>query len=98
MTQDRDGNFINREEAHYICAILNAPIVFKYITNSSDSRSFKIDPPIYIPKFDINNEKHKLLSELSIKAHNNYDNIEIINEIDKQIDEIYLEICGYEAR
>lgn len=98
MTQDRDGNFITREEAHYICAILNAPIVSKYIASSSDSRSFKIDPPIYVPKFDANNEMHKMLSDLSIKAHNNYDNIEIINKIDKQIDEIYLKMCGFETR
>ncbi|WP_270941625.1 Eco57I restriction-modification methylase domain-containing protein [Romboutsia lituseburensis] len=98
MTQDREGNFITREEAHYICAILNAPIVSKYVTSSSDSRSFKIDPPIYVPKFDANNENHKMLSELSIKAHDNYEDIETINKIDKQIDEIYLKMCGYETR
>lgn len=97
MTQDKKGNFITKEEAHYICAILNAPIVLKYITNSSDSRSFKIDPPIYIPKFNLDDEKHKALSDLSIRAHENYNNKQIIDEIDKKIDKIYLELCGYKA-
>ncbi len=41
------GDFITLEEAHYICAILNAPIVRAFIMRSSDSRSFKIRPPIY---------------------------------------------------
>lgn len=93
ITQDKDGIFISREEAYYICGILNAPIVEEYIINSSDSRTFKIDPAIYIPKFDINNEKHKKIYELSKKAHENYDNKEFIKEIDEKIDKLYLDIC-----
>ena len=93
ITQDRCGNFISKEEAYYICAIFNAPVVVNFIENSSDSRSFKIDPPIYVPKFDINNEKHKELYELSLEAHKLYNDEKLISQIDKKIDSIYLEIC-----
>ena len=70
-----DGNFISEDEAHYICAILNAPIVEEYILNSSDLRSFKIRPPVKIPKYDETNIMHSELSELSKSAHRDPTNI-----------------------
>jgi len=86
--KDKSG-YINEDEAHYICAILNAPIVEEFIYASSDNRSFKIRPPIFIPKFDTNNEKHMKLVELSKEAHESTD-IYIYLE---KINEIYLELC-----
>ena len=86
ISQRQDGSFISKLEAHFICSILNAPIVKKYMENSSDSRSFKIRPPVNIPLFDDGNNAHIELAELSIKAHNKRrlgDNIdEIISRID----------------
>jgi hypothetical protein len=87
ICEDKNNNFITEDEAHYVCAILNAPMVEKYILESSDARSFKIRPPIKIPKYDENNEKHKKLAQLSRKAHLNPINI---SEIRKQIEEVYL--------
>ncbi|PHV69723.1 hypothetical protein CS063_14085 [Sporanaerobium hydrogeniformans] len=95
ITQDSNGNFITKEEAHYICAILNAPIVRTYMMKSSDSRSFKIRVPVKLEKYDAQNSAHKKLAELSINAHLAYDNTSKVAEIEAQIDKIYLALCGY---
>lgn len=89
ICEDRDGRFISEDEAHYLCAILNAPIVEKYIIQSSDSRSFKIRPPVKIPKYDRENKIHKKLSELSRKAHAQPDHIDGILE---EIEKLYLQM------
>lgn len=86
------GGFISEDEAHFICAILNAPVVGLYMTQSSDSRSFKIRPPVKIPEYDAANIKHQKLRDLSKKAHKNYNNVTIMNEIDAELDKIYLSI------
>ncbi|PCF56823.1 hypothetical protein B5C08_01955 [Staphylococcus delphini] len=94
ICEREDGEFITNEEAHYICSILNAPIVQKYILNSSDSRSFKIRPPVKVPRFDSQNDNHIKLSELSKEGHEYYNNVEKMNEIDALIDEYYLKILS----
>lgn len=93
ISQDVDENFISFDEAHYICAIINAPIVVKYILNSQSKRGFKATPPIKLPKFDKNNELHWRLRELSILAHEKFDNEIEMSKIDIEIDEIYLRLC-----
>lgn len=75
ITQNDEGNFISKEEAYYICGIMNIPIVRKYIMNSSDERTFKIRVPIYIPKYIKNNKIHKKISELCLEAHEEFDNL-----------------------
>lgn len=92
ISQDSKGDYISLDEAHFICAILNAPITESYILNSSDSRSFKINPPIFIPKFDIKNAVHKELSGLSILAHKNHDDKLIIEEINKKLDSLIIQL------
>ncbi|MGC7929589.1 Eco57I restriction-modification methylase domain-containing protein [Lysinibacillus sp. VIII_CA] len=89
-----NGDFITEDEAHYICAILNAPIVQQYILNSSDSRSFKIRPPVKMVEFDEQNEIHLKLSNLSKEAHMSYDDKKRMLEIDALLDELYLQSLG----
>lgn len=91
MCEDQEGRFVSEDEAHYICAILNAPVVEKFIIQSSDSRSFKIRPPVKILKYDKENEIHKTLSELSKKAHRQPDQID---KILTEIDDLYLAMLG----
>ena len=93
MSQDMTGNYITINEAHYICAILNAPIVKKYLFSSSDSRSFKIRPPVYIPKYNHKRALHKQLAALSKLAHKHYDDAEIMADIDSKIDRCYIALC-----
>ncbi|KWA13934.1 hypothetical protein WT38_02725 [Burkholderia territorii] len=92
ISQTNDGRFITKTEAHYICAILNAPIVGEFLVNSSDSRSFKIRPPINVPIFDSQNALHKKLSELSIRAHQLNGAGDEMKEIDRALNETYLEL------
>lgn len=92
ISQNKRGDFISLEEAHYICAILNAPVTKSFILNSSDSRSFKINPPIHIPEFDRKNKIHKKLSLLSVNAHKKWDNEKEIEKIDKELDELIIKL------
>ncbi|GFO73710.1 hypothetical protein BJAS_P4694 [Bathymodiolus japonicus methanotrophic gill symbiont] len=69
ISQREDGSYITKNEAHFICSIINAPIVKEYMEKSSDSRSFKIRPPINIPVYNEGNPNHKQLSKLSIRCH-----------------------------
>ncbi|MEK7129010.1 MAG: hypothetical protein AAB858_01545 [Patescibacteria group bacterium] len=96
ISEREDGNLITSNEAHFVCAILNAPITNDFIINSSDSRSFKIRPPIFIPYFSEKDEAHQKLVRLSKLAHKNYSDIEKIKEIEKEINKVYLEICKQE--
>jgi N-6 DNA Methylase len=78
------GGFIGREEAHYICAIFNAPTVERFIRASSDERSFKIRPPVSVPKYDRRVKAHRRLAKLSKQAHvARGASSELLAEIDK---------------
>ncbi|MFH1970884.1 MAG: hypothetical protein ABIJ05_00665 [Patescibacteria group bacterium] len=96
ISEREDGKFIAIDEAHFVCAILNAPITQKFILNSSDSRSFKIRPPVFIPYFSNKDEIHKKLLNLSKLAHLNYSCVEKIKEIEAEINNTYLELCKKE--
>lgn len=89
------GGFIVEDEAHYICAILNAPVVGQYMLQSSDSRSFKIRPSVQIPEYDPSNLKHLALRDLSIEAHKCYDDMEKMSEIDEKLDKAYLSLFAH---
>ncbi len=91
MCERAEGGFITSEEAHYVCAILNAPIVERFIMRSSDLRSFKIRPPVYLPRFDCDEERHQRLAQLSEEAHENPRKVEgILGEVES----LYLELCS----
>lgn len=92
ISQNANGNFISLQEAHYICAVMNAPCVQKYILNSSDSRTFKVRPPVNIPTFTPQNRIHIRLAKLSLIAHRYYADEYMMNRIDKLLDRcIYAE-------
>jgi len=90
MCEGADGSFITEDEAHYICAILNAPIVERFIYATSDPRSFKIRPPVYVPLYNPEDKRHQKLSSKSKEAHQNPDKV---CEIREEVERIYLEIC-----
>jgi hypothetical protein len=92
ICEDTSGNFITLDEAHFICGILNAPIVSKYMAQSSDSRSFPVRLRIKIPKFDSKDKTHKRIAALSKKAHDNYDETTAISRILSELDDLYLQL------
>lgn len=94
ISQRLDGSFITKDEAHYICAIFNAPVVADYIVSSSDARSYKIQPPINVPVFDAGNLLHKELVRLSKEAHKNHASSVLIAKIDKELDRVYMALLA----
>lgn len=89
------GHFITEDAAHYICAIMNAPIVERFIYASSDERSFKIRPQIFIPTYNPRNRAHRSLAELSKQAHRNASSRAKVRQT---IEKEYLKICRKHAR
>jgi len=64
----------------------------KYILNSSDSRTFKIQPPLKIPEYSVNNRIHRRLMWLSKLAHRYYDNKDKMNNIDEKLNKFILKL------
>jgi len=90
ISERKDGRPIGIDEAHFVCAALNAPVVAEYICASSDSRSFKIRPPVYVPLFDQGDHRHQEMSTLSRRAHADRNRIP---EIEGRINQLYIELC-----
>jgi len=78
-----------KDEAHYLCAILNSEIVNDFIKSfSSAGRGFgtsSIMNNFAIPCFNNSNETHKQLAELSEKAHNLVKRGKSIESIEQKI-------------
>ena len=94
ISERQSGGQITEDEAHYICAILNAPLVEKFIAGTSDTRSFKVRPPIFVPLFDPEDDRHLELTRLSREAH---DYPERVADTRKAIEGVYLTLCGDET-
>lgn len=79
----------NRDEAHYLCAILNSEIVNDFIKSfSSAGRGFgtpSVMNNFAIPRFNASNKTHKKLAKLSEKAHALVKRGKSIEGIEKQI-------------
>lgn len=88
MCERLDNTWIGVNEAHYICAILNSPAVGYYITQSSDSRSYKVRPPVWIPSYDESNPIHIGLATLSKIAHAHWSDREMMERIDGQLERL----------
>lgn len=90
ICEDSQGNYINLNEAHFICGIMNTPVAFEYVQKSSDSRSYPVRPCIYIPKYNKENMIHEKISNLSKEAHINFDNKQKIRKIMEELNDLYL--------
>ena len=93
ICEDSEGKYINKSEAHFICGIINTPIVTEFMMTSTDSRSFPIDPRFFIPKYDSKNSVHKRISTLSKIAHKCYNDKNKINKILEELDELYISLA-----
>lgn len=88
-----DGNYITKNEAYFICGILNSDIVIKYMHNTFKSNGFSLkNSQFYLPKYDPNNIVHKKIVDLSKKASVCNDSLKIA-EIQKKLSSLYLNIC-----
>ncbi|PIV54994.1 hypothetical protein COY52_06275 [Candidatus Desantisbacteria bacterium CG_4_10_14_0_8_um_filter_48_22] len=80
----------NKNESHYLCALLNSNLVNDFISSfSAAGRGFgtpSVMENLAIPKFDPKNKIHMKLAELSEEAHNRVKRDAGISEIEKEID------------
>jgi hypothetical protein len=90
MCERTDGGRITAQEAHYITAIFNAPIVRRFVHQSSDGRSFKIRPPVYVPLFDPSKPLHQALGRLGATAHKKNGSRD---DLLAAIEDAYLAVC-----
>lgn len=91
MCERNDGEHISENEAFYVAGIFNSPIVAQFIYASSDNRSFKIRPPIYMPLYDGGKTKHLKIVQL---ARAMLENTALLPRNSKAIEKVYLELCG----
>ena len=88
------GDFITEDEAHFVCAILNAPIVERFIYATSDGRSYKIRPPVFVPIYDPEDDRHAKLVSISRNAHADPKRREALRA---ESESVYLGLCADEA-
>lgn len=68
MCERSDGKDITEDEAYFVAGIFNTKVVEHFINASSDNRSFKIRPPVYVPLFNPSDARHKKIAQLARKA------------------------------
>lgn len=93
ISQDNNGRNITEEEAYYLCAILNTPLVTQYFKFTYSTRSYSINFNIKMPLYDPKNKYHKKLMELAKKASKEGAS----EKIYKELDECYLSLCSGKA-
>lgn len=92
ISQDKKGRFISKEEAFYICGILNSDIVQQYIQTTQKSNGFSLNKSnIYLPIYDENNIIQKEISNIAKVATNDL-NIDL-KEIKGDLTKLYLKLC-----
>lgn len=93
--------FSNRNEAHYLCAVLNSKIseeiVKKYsMVGGKSFASTHILEHLKIPRYDPNNKVHEVLVELSINAHDysKKNDKKKLNETENKINEYVAQLLS----
>lgn len=91
ISQDKQGNFLSEDEAHFICGILNSEIVQQYMHSSFKSNGYSLNKAnIYIPKYDDNNEHHRKIVDLAkLAATQDVD----IKAVQHELMQEYLTLC-----
>ena len=89
ISKDETGRDITKDEAYYLCAILNSPIVQQYFKFTYSTRSYSINFNIKMPLYDSKNTNHKKLSDLAKKATKSG----LTEDISKEHDLTYLKLC-----
>lgn len=93
ISMDKRDRFIGKNEAYYICGVLNSNIVKEYFKYTYSGRSYSINFNIKLPLFDESNELQKNISEMSIKASENFNNSSIVRDCKNKIETAYLSLC-----
>jgi len=68
MCERSDGKDITKNEAYFVAGIFNTKVVEHFINASSDNRSFKIRPPVFVPLFNPKDARHNEIARLAREA------------------------------
>lgn len=93
ISMDKNGNYITEDEAYYISAILNTPVVEEYFRRTYSGRAYSIKFNLCVPKYDPADERHVRLMTLSRKAHEEAENGKQTEHFLQEMQVIYLELC-----
>jgi hypothetical protein len=81
-----------KEEAHYLCAILNSGIVNQFIKSfSAAGRGFgapSVMRTLGLPRFDPGNDLHRRLSGLSVEAHRLVSRGQSVDDLRKELESL----------
>ncbi|MCL4476011.1 MAG: hypothetical protein M1508_07285 [Nitrospirae bacterium] len=90
----------DKDEAHYLCAILNSEIIDDFIKSfSSAGRGFgapSVMNNLAIPKFNPDNKIHMKLAELSEEAHNLVKKGKPAEHFENEIDDLVRKLWNIE--
>ena len=93
ISQDINGRFITKDEAYYICGILNSSIVISYIESSFKSNGYSLNKSnICIPLFDKDDSNHCKIKNLALEATTASE--ARIKDIQDEITELFINICS----
>lgn len=94
ISRNKVGRFISKDEAYYICGILNSDIVVEYIQNTFKSNGYSLKKAhFYLPQYNSSNVIHKRICALAQEASEG-DNKRAIAEIQSEISDLYLSMCN----
>lgn len=96
ISMTNDNRFITEDEAYYICGILNATIVNKYIHSSFKSNGISLKKSqLYLPEYDTKNRIHTQIANLSRNISINEASKSEIQIVRDKISELYIEMCRH---
>ena len=91
ISQDKDGNFITEDEAHYINGVLNSEVVVDYIHSTFKKNGFSLKKAhLFLPKYNPKIKLFRVISLVSREATNGNINK---NEAKRILARLYLNLC-----
>lgn len=82
-----------REEAHYVCALLNSILVRTFLSarsgKSKRGLSKRVVDQLALPQFNRGDERHVYLAQISIRLHRAIDKNDIPADFEKIVEEVF---------
>lgn len=91
---DRNETPISEDEAFYLAGVFNTPVVRKWFEYTYSSRSYSLNFKFKIPLYDPNDGRFSKITRLSRRAHEIFENNSKIDELEGEIEALYLSLCS----
>jgi hypothetical protein len=91
ISQDKDGNFITDDEAHYINGVLNSAVVVDYIHSTFKKNGFSLKKAhLFLPKYNPKIKLFRMISHVSRETTKGNINK---NEAKSLLARLYIDLC-----